>query len=153
MTSPVSLPAGAEIEDTDLDAYENLTAAWTTYVPDWTSSGTAPAIGNGTRSGAYIQVGKLVMVRGRLVFGSTSTFGTGSYRVSVPVTASGGSVNESTGSLWLFDNGTQSGIGTCTWVSTTTLWLSTASGDITNTSPWTWTTSDQIRWSIIYDAA
>src|SRR5882672_3849200 len=37
-----------------------LGAAWTAYTPVWGSSGTAPAIGNGSLTGFFIQVGKTV---------------------------------------------------------------------------------------------
>jgi len=74
----------AEAVDTalgDVDAR----AAWSSYTPAWTSTGTAPALGNGTLTGAYKQVGSTVHVRIVLTLGSTSTVGTGSYRLSLPV--------------------------------------------------------------------
>lgn len=61
--------------------------AYTTYTPAWTSSGTAPALGNASNTGRYIQMGKFVMFEMLLQFGSTSTFGTGTYYFSLPVTA------------------------------------------------------------------
>lgn len=59
---------------------------WTAYTPVWSSSGTAPALGNGTLTGAYMQVGDLVFIKIVLRMGSTTTFGTGVYRFSLPVT-------------------------------------------------------------------
>jgi hypothetical protein len=59
-------------------------ADWTTYTPSWTAAGTAPAIGNGTLSGKYLQVGKNVIVQIVFVAGSTTTFGTNEWRFSLP---------------------------------------------------------------------
>jgi hypothetical protein len=59
---------------------------WTAYTVAWTSTGTAPAIGNGTLQGAYLQIGKLVYVIIYFKAGSTTTFGTGSYLFSLPFT-------------------------------------------------------------------
>jgi hypothetical protein len=61
--------------------------AWTQYTPAWTSSGTAPALGNGTSIGRYLRVGKMVTFNLELILGSTSTIGTGSYSLSLPVAA------------------------------------------------------------------
>lgn len=60
---------------------------WTAYTPTWTSDGTAPSAGNAVIAAAYEQVGKTVHFRLDLTFGSTTTFGTGSYRFGLPVAA------------------------------------------------------------------
>jgi hypothetical protein len=67
------------------DAITGIEAAWTSYTPTWTSNGTAPALGNGTLTGAYRQIGKTVDFRMKLVMGSTTTFGTGAYFFALPV--------------------------------------------------------------------
>src|SRR3990167_55478 len=59
---------------------------WTAYTPTWTSSGTAPSLGNGTASGAYCQLGKLFLASFSVVAGSTTTFGSGTYFFALPVT-------------------------------------------------------------------
>lgn len=58
--------------------------AFSSYTPTWTSTGTEPAIGNGTITGRYIQVGNLVQAWIVLTMGSTTTFGTGNYIFSLP---------------------------------------------------------------------
>lgn len=63
----------------------STTGAWTAYTPTWTSTGTAPALGNGTLVGAYAQIGKTVIFRFAFTAGSTSTYGSGSYIFSYPV--------------------------------------------------------------------
>lgn len=59
---------------------------WISYTPTWTSTGTAPSLGNGTLIGRYIKIGKLVHVFIRLTWGSTTSAGTGDYSFSLPFT-------------------------------------------------------------------
>lgn len=62
--------------------------AWQTYTPVWTGSTTNPAIGNGTLSGRYRLLGaKHLDVRINIIFGTTTTYGSGSYAVSLPFTS------------------------------------------------------------------
>ena len=61
------------------DALTGIQAAWTAYTPTWTSSGTAPALGNGTLTGAYLQIGNTVLWRMTFQAGSTTTFGSGAF--------------------------------------------------------------------------
>jgi hypothetical protein len=61
--------------------------AWIAYTPSWVSGGVAPAIGNGSLTGQYTQVNKMVFGRMFLVAGSTTVFGTGSYNFGLPVAA------------------------------------------------------------------
>ena len=69
------------------DQFTDLIAAWTSYTPVWSSSGTAPAIGNGTLAGRYKLVGKTCHVVFGQTMGTTTTFGTGTYGWSLPFTA------------------------------------------------------------------
>ena len=62
---------------------------WTAYTPAWAASTTDPALGNGTLTGAWTQIGKTVHWRLRLAAGSTTTFGAGYYQFTLPVAASG----------------------------------------------------------------
>lgn len=62
----------------------SATGAWTPYTPSWTASSVNPAIGNGTITGRYRQVGKTIDVAVSIVMGSTTTFGTGEWYVSLP---------------------------------------------------------------------
>jgi hypothetical protein len=57
------------------------------YNPVWGSTGTAPALGNGTLVGKYIQANKLVIAWVSMVLGSTSTYGTGTYTWTLPTVA------------------------------------------------------------------
>jgi hypothetical protein len=94
-TTPRTWASPEVVTDVELnteirDAFTGIQAAWTTYTPAWTSSGTAPALGNGTITGRYMQVGKTISFEIILTLGSTSTVGTLGYFFSLPVTALSG---------------------------------------------------------------
>src|SRR5688572_28327966 len=77
----------------NLQLRDNLKAIgdpWTAYTPTWTGTGTNPAIVNGTIGGRYLQAGKLVIGNFQIVMGSSTTFGTGSWLVGLPVPAAAG---------------------------------------------------------------
>lgn len=80
----------------DLNAYmtysgsawvQAFAGAFATYTPSWNATSTSPGLGNGAISGRYTSVGKLVTGQIRLVTGSTTTFGAGAWRFSLPVPA------------------------------------------------------------------
>jgi hypothetical protein len=58
---------------------------WVTYVPAWTATTTNPDIGNGTISGRFRRLGSTVHVQIYVQTGSTTTYGSGTYRFSLPV--------------------------------------------------------------------
>ncbi|NUP37001.1 MAG: hypothetical protein HOY76_08280 [Streptomyces sp.] len=72
------------------DQFNSFFGAWTTYTPEWgAESGTAPAIGNGTRVGRYLKVGRTVDYVFTITMGSTTTYGnggtSGNYWFGLPV--------------------------------------------------------------------
>lgn len=69
------------------DQFNSMFAAWTAYTPTWTSTSTAPALGNGTLTGRYMKIGRTVIGHINLITGSTTTYGTGNYSFSLPVQA------------------------------------------------------------------
>ncbi len=79
--------ATAGVLQTSASGVLSILSVSTSYTPTWTSSGTAPSLGNGTLTGAYTQIGKLVEARIAITFGSTTTYGTGNFYFSLPVTA------------------------------------------------------------------
>ena len=131
--------------------------AWTSYTPTWTSSGTAPALNNGTLTGSYKQIGKTVFVRARLQIGSTTTTGTGNWRFALPVAAkdSAGVVMSAT----FLDNGTNWYMGAvnCEYDGNTgyvvPLTSASPSGAVTGTVPFTWNTGDSLVFNGSYEAA
>lgn len=123
------------------------------HTPVWTSSGTAPSPGNAFLSGRYTQIGKLVVYIFRVIFGSTSTFGTGVYFFSLPVTASGSLF---AGSAYVQDTSTGNVYGAIArWGSTTTFAILDVNSSLflSNTAPFTFAQDDVIEATITYEAA
>jgi len=61
------------------------TGAWTAYTPVWSTTGTAPTVGNATLSGRYRVMGKTMDVWLKFVWGSTSvSASSGLWRFSLP---------------------------------------------------------------------
>lgn len=123
------------------------TVPWTAYTP--TLAGTGWALGDGTASGVYCQVGKLIAFRALITFGSTSTFGTGSPNLTVPIALKTAGVGGGfTG--YFVDSSTGSSYSYGAWANTTTTVIArslTTAGahTVTNsTTPFTWATGDQI---------
>ncbi len=58
--------------------------AWQTYTPGWSASVTQPAIGNGVRTGRFLQIGKTVDVLITIQWGSTTAAGNGVYTFTLP---------------------------------------------------------------------
>jgi hypothetical protein len=65
----------------------SIGAASETYTPTWTASTTNPTLNNGTLSGRYFRINKMVFVQIYLQIGSTTNVGSGSYRWALPFTA------------------------------------------------------------------
>ena len=78
----------AFVETAGLQFYNGtawVTAGYTdTYTPVWTTSGTAPALGNGSLTGRFYRYDKFVFFSVAFVAGSTTTFGTGNFMFSTP---------------------------------------------------------------------
>lgn len=127
-----------------------------TYTPVWTGSGSNPAIGNGTLAGRYMQVGKLVLATVNVTAGSTTTFGTGTYSLSLPTTAAAGF--SWIGSGYVYDTSA----ATLTQVATRVLSGATVSEafltgvssiQVAQTVPFTWANGDQWYQTVLYEAA
>ena len=130
--------------------------AWTAYTPTWTGT-TDPVIGNGTLTGAFAQIGKVVNFRIVITMGSTTTFGTGAYRFGVPVTAAASAVGIYTpvGDFMGQDNSTG-----FWYEATPVLALSTSllvryevGNNVSTTFPFTWAVSDILAINGTYQAA
>jgi hypothetical protein len=135
--------------------------AWQTYAPTWTTSGTAPAIGNGSISGRYVQFGKTVHFKILFTAGTTTTFGTGTWSFSLPVVNSantleqdivgrvnpGGQAYPAIGTI--FANNTVVGVQSVTSQTDTRV----TGVDSTHPATWTATSSNVIVLSGTYEVA
>lgn len=139
----------------DGSAWQGLDApGWTSYSPTWTGASSDPVIDNGTITGAYRRVpgSDLVVVTGRILMGSATTYGSGRWIVSLPVTATDATVGA--GSAVCYDASVSTGerAAVCWFNSSTTLRFSSSGGEVGASSPFTWATSDQLRWTFMYEA-
>jgi len=66
---------------------QEIGAVSETFTPTWTASTTNPTLNNGTLSGRYFRLNKMIFCQIFLQFGSTTAAGSGSYRWALPVTA------------------------------------------------------------------
>ncbi len=134
--------------------------AWTAYTPTWTAASTNPVIGNGTIEGYYKVIGKTCFVRGNIVMGSTTTFGSGEWYVSMPFTASHADAILMT--VTLLDNGSawynatmagaRAGFNTKAAMQFVNHNNGTA-GDVNATHPFTWANGDRFIWNGSYEIA
>lgn len=131
--------------------------AWTAYTPTWTASSTNPSLGNGTLTGAYIQIGKTVHYRIRLRAGSTTTFGSGVYRFSLPVTtvATFAGAGEIIGQASLLDNSASSRYvrNAYTYDDTKVSLVDEGGTGVSNSVPFTFATLDNLSIVGTYEAA
>ena len=147
-------------------AMNSIGEAWSTFGSgtNWKAATTNPALGNGTWTGYYQQINKTVFVRVRIKMGSTTTYGTGDYRIDLPVTAktTGWQNGDPLGLFQAYD-ATATAIygGQVLWLSSTqvsaayygniagTLFLSNVNKD----NPFTLATNDEIKFYFTYEAA
>ena len=130
-----------------------FTAAWTSFTPSWSNV----TVGNGTNTGGYIRVGKLVSYWAKFVLGSTSAI-TATPVLTLPVAAKSSQIGCHNG---LFED---SGTGYFLIMPrvagpTVECYAGGAGGTyvganvLNATVPFTWTTNDIIWISGIYESA
>jgi hypothetical protein len=135
--------------------------AWTDYTPTITADGGGFSLGNGVASGRYKQIGKTVFFYAKLVYGSTTSPGTGHWNFSLPVTAYSSNFELSASIL---DDGVSwyGGIGNGNYTGSTTSVVvitpsptssSTGWVPVGNGGPFTWGAADNITISGSYEAA
>ena len=131
-------------------------AAWESWTPVWTASTTNPVIGNGTISGSYTRINKLVIAEGAIIMGSTTTYGTGTYRISLPF-GTAVSQNGAVGYATIFDASAgyigYTGLATQASTSVFEFRIGNGLGQFQPTVPITLANADQFRFTLIYQAA
>lgn len=153
--TPHDWSSGEFVTDTLMDAevrdpWTNIQSAWTAYTPVWTAATTNPVIGNGSFTGsAYQRVGKTIDFVIVITAGSTTTFGTGQWNISLPFTPKQDGLRFANGNL--FDSSASLRY-TCssTWIagsSINALWTPPTTAGVNEravnpTQPFTWATSD-----------
>ncbi len=133
---------------------------WASYTPSWTAASTNPVIGNGTIEGWYKVIGKTCFVRGNIAMGSTTTFGSGEWYVSMPLTASHADAILmpvtllDNGSAWY--NATMAGARAGFNYKAPLQYQHISNGtanDVNSTQPFTWANTDRFIWNGSYELA
>lgn len=137
-------------------------SAWIPYGGwhNWSPSWTGLTVGNGTETAKYARVGKLVVARYRLVFGSTSSVDASQPSLTLPVTAA--DTGTMAGLMRILDASPPNSYYAEARLSSTTAaifrpftssgtYLST--GTMTSSVPMTWTTNDTLEGMFVYEAA
>ena len=131
-------------------------AAWESWTPSWTGTTTNPAIGNGFIDGSYCRINKIVIAEGYVIAGSTTTYGSGSYRISIPF-GTMISTNALVGYATLFDASagyiSYAGVASQATTSLVEFRLGAATGLFSPTVPVTMANADQFRFQLIYQVA
>ncbi|MEU9379994.1 hypothetical protein AB0D38_02840 [Streptomyces sp. NPDC048279] len=140
------------------DQFNSMFAAWTAYTPAWTSTGTAPAIGNGSITGRYIKFGRTVICEINMTAGSTTTFGTGNYSWSLPVTAASSGMAVVGSSMFLGTDRWNGSIVVSSAATTVGAFFpisstNTRSDFLSNVRPETLASGAQVRLTFVYEAA
>lgn len=137
---PIDLEWGRSVTENANFGAAGVGGGWTSYPVAWTAGTTNPVLNNGYLSGKYRLVGnELCMVMVRIAPGSTTTFGSGQYRISLPFTAPQGAPIFMKGNaliasaLYEFVGWTSTLAGSATFVS---LYVSNPTASI-NVSSWT----------------
>ena len=138
--------------------------AWTSYTPTWEAP-TPPAIGNGTITGAYKVIGKTCFVRGRITMGSTTTYGSGDWKIGLPVAAINAYAIQIPASLLDGSGGTgwynalMNGAVALNTISSQILYNlppsfgGSAAGGISSNFPFTWGSGDALYFNGSYEIA
>lgn len=125
-----------------------FSAAWTPYTPTWTNL----TVGNGTNNSAYLQIGKIVIVRVKFTLGSTSAV-TGQVQASLPVNSVVGHAGMF-GALYFDTSATTRNSGFAIMTNNNVLTFRTNSDTVTGaTAPFTWATGDTLGTTGIYEVA
>lgn len=139
-----------------------------TYTPVWGSTGTAPAIGNGTLVGKYITIGKLTHAWISQVNGSSTTYGTGTYSWTLPTVAHNANNVPEMQASWIgaptagsvfggvtdVDTAFGASLGRC-WIQVTGAALNTYGGVnlLNNVIPAAWVSGGSLRATFIYETS
>lgn len=124
---------------------------FTSYTPTIAGATSGGTLGNGTANAEFLVAGSMVVIRMQIIFGSTTSFGTGGATITLPLAA--GAVNPpDLGSGLLLDASVPTRLVCVAELDTVNrfIMVTTAGAVVAGTVPWTWTTNDQVRLSLTY---
>lgn len=132
-----------------------LNGEWVNYTPTWAGASGNPSLGNGSIAGRYLRMGQLVTYVGSINMGSTTTYGSGIWTVTVPIAAAGGSAGLTVGEAWIYDasTGANQRAAAVKFATAATIDFWSDGGAVTSAVPFAWASPDQLRWTIQYEPA
>lgn len=144
--------------------FTGLQAAWSSYTPTWTGSTTNPVLGNGTMVGRYNQVGKTVNGDITIVGGTTTTWGSGTWNLTLPTNTATTTNRILLMHAYALDSSASAsvtGIGKMNYAGANAFSMLIVNvgggtpnlGTVTNLVPMTWATSDQLVVRFHYESA
>lgn len=152
--TPGEIVSAAKMNTEVRDFAAGLQATWDIYVPTVTGT-TDPSIGNGVLTGRYLRLGKTIICTIVMQMGSTTTYGSGTWTITLPVASVWASQTDvSMGSAHLFDtSATARKTGQVFNVGQSTVQIVTDSATLVGTAvPWTWATGDVLSLDLVYEA-
>jgi hypothetical protein len=142
--------AVTDLSNTDLASVNAFDLPLQTTTPAWTTGGTAPSLGNGLLAAAVSRSGGHVTFDLDLVFGSTTTAGTGTWWFKTPVKNFG---RRAVGAAWMVDDSAGSVFVGAAIIepSTDMIQVYPHQANIAQSnSPFTWTDKDKLSFTITY---
>lgn len=127
-----------------------------TVTANWKGDTGDPALVNGTTACRVEKHGNFLWVYIEVVMGSSTTYGTGNWYFTLPSPYDGNAAYNATGSGFVLDSGTAIYLGTPYIVSGTNKIYMVAHNSanfFNSTVPFSWATSDYLKFSIMYPLA
>lgn len=141
------------------DQFNSMFDPWSSYTPVWTAATTNPGLGNGSIVGRYMKIGRTCYVSVLLTSGSTTTYGSGAYSISLPVQSANAGVVQlgvarvsGASTTWIGQCHVNAG-ATTAGITTNAASGNAAGANITPTVPETWAAGAAFRFSLTYQTA
>lgn len=135
---------------------DQLLGTYTAWTPVWTANTTNPVLGDGVIQGRYCQINKTIIASGVLIPGSTTTFGAGFYKFSLPVAPAFSTIGPMAYAT-VYDASAgyiaYTGLGTQNTNSLLEFRIGNGLSLFNPTIPITFAESDQFRFTYVYEAA
>ena len=151
---PLNLAPGADVGSYDQGGgiYAIQADFPVAYGPLWTGA-TNPVVGLGSLTGQYTVTGKLCTCMISITMGSNTTYGTGTWKLSLPIPMAGTSFS-AVGQVYALDSNAGFVYTPVARIAAATGVLSMAingAADVTPTVPFTWAVGDQLDLEIAYN--
>lgn len=142
-----------EIETKLLTVGEIRGLEWHPYTPVWDATTTSPSLGNGTVTGKYTRLADTVWFWARITMGSTTTYGSGIYNLTIPPPSNDGDTNGIPVAFQLRDSGSSAEYPAAGRIDSNdkiAAWGLSSGNRVGPTQPFTWATGDSFRVSGFY---